>query len=84
MLASGVGVAPMVRHALSSSDEPGRAIPWQAALQQALPPFRPATVTLRDGGFRFQLSSLPAFFACRFELAVAFGMYLGLAAFEHV
>ena len=76
-----MGVAPAVRHALSSSDEPDRAIPWQAALEQALPPFRPATLTLRDSGFRFQLSSLPALFARRFELAVTFGVYLGLAAF---
>jgi len=67
-------VAPIVRYALSSSDEPDRGIPWQAVLQQALPPFRLATITLRNGGFRFQLSSLPTLFAGRFELAVAFGM----------
>ena len=65
-------------------DEPDRVIPWPVALPQSRPPFRPATVTLRDGRFVIQLSSLPALVAGLGELAVALGVDLALAAFEHV
>jgi len=65
-------------------DEPRQSIPWPVALPQGRPPFRLATVTLRDSGFVFQLSLLPALLARRFQFLVALGMYRGLAAFEHV
>jgi hypothetical protein len=48
-------VAPTVRQARSSSDKPGRGVPWRALLRQALSPFHPATVTLRSGGFVIQV-----------------------------
>lgn len=79
-----MGVALIVRHARTSSDEPGRGIPRPVAFPQCRSPFRPVTVTLRDGGFMIQLSFLFALFTGLCELVVALGVYRGLAAFEHV
>ena len=78
------GVAAIAYHALSSSDEPGRAIPWMVALPHCHPPFHPVTTTLHGGSVLIQLSALFAFFTRRFELLVALRVYLALTAIEHV
>jgi hypothetical protein len=73
---------------ISSSDEPGRGIPWPVARRQSLPPFRPATSGCHNGlrdASRFHrcrcwffrllsrgLTPQSALFARRFEFAVAF------------